>query len=137
MLKWNPALNADLFCPEVKRVVALAPDDERVLPLKEDANWCDQNSYPTATLYSPPGCDPQAGRCPPPTVTPTPTSTLTWTPRPIRTPTVSPTQTATPTPNPQSPSPSLTIGTWAAIAAVVIGGAGMGVWVYRRKGLGK
>ncbi|MBN1313369.1 MAG: hypothetical protein JXB30_18325 [Anaerolineae bacterium] len=140
MLKWNPALNVDLFCPEVKRVVALATDDERALPLKEDASWCDQNFYPTATLYAPPGCEPQAGRCPPPTLTPTSTRRPTRTPGPTRTPTSMPTLTLMPTTAPSlatTPIPpsgsGLIVGTLAAIAAVVIAGAGVGVWAYRRK----
>ena len=131
----------DMFCTEVERVIALALTDKRVVENKD--RWliygmCSQGTpNPTATLYAPPGCDPQAGRCPPPTLTPTSTSRPTRTPGPTRTstiaPTLTPTQMLTPTPNPQPPSPSLTVGMWVAIAAVVIGGAWFGVWAYRRK----
>lgn len=130
------------FMPLLEHALELDPDNERLLELQDFyygyLDWM-ATSMPDATWL--PTRDPSRV-----TATPTPTQTpgspgkpfMTWTPGPTRTPYFHPTSTptliASPTPIPPPPSTTTApITLWASIGAVVIGGAGVGLWAYRRR----
>ncbi|MBN1427775.1 MAG: hypothetical protein JXB07_05270 [Anaerolineae bacterium] len=130
------------FVPLLESALELDPDNERLLELQDFyygyLDWV-ATTIPDATWLPTRGPNRVTAT---PTLTQTPGSPgkpfMTWTPGPTRTsyfhPTSTPTTFASPTPIP-TPSTNTTspITLWATVGAAMIGGAGVGVWVYRKR----
>ncbi|MBN1427774.1 MAG: hypothetical protein JXB07_05265 [Anaerolineae bacterium] len=128
----EPESKPEQFDAVLEKALKIAPDDPRLLDIQSrvEKRW-----FPTATgTNHTPTSKPTSTSKPMSTsvVTRTPQPTRTSFARPASTPTTTLIATSTSTPTSWFATTPLT-GIWVTVGAAVIGGVGIGVWIYHRR----